>query len=125
MTILYLVLTTQTSSGKWKESTVGCPDFPSDFPPSLLCPSYVAAASVVFVIPGIWNELRRLSADNVQPAMRSTGEGDLLPIKGDLVTCSTKDDDEPGDRGARRDAEDGPQACFLLPLALSASPPPR
>ena len=125
MTTLYLVYTTQTSSGKWKESIVGCPDFPFDFPPSLLCPSYVAAASVVFVIPGICNELRRLSADNVLPAMRSTGEGDLLPIKGDLVAVSTKDDEEPGDRGARRDAEEVSQACFLLPPALSASPPPR
>ena len=66
-----------------------------------------------------------MSADNVLLAMRSTGEGDLLSIKGDLVACSTKGDDDCGDRGARRDAEDGPQACFLLPLALSASPPPR
>jgi hypothetical protein len=57
--------------------------------------------------------------------MSSTGEGDLLSIKGDLVACSTKVDDDVGDCGSCGDAEDEPQDGFLLPLAVSVSPPPR
>ena len=71
--------------------------------------------------------LRHLSADIVLPAMSSTGEGDLLSIKGDLVACSTKVDDDVGDCGSCGEAEeeDEPQDGFLLPLAVSVSPPPR
>ena len=67
---------------------------------------------------------RHLSADIVLPVIL-TGEGDLLPIKGDLVACSTEVDDEVGDCGACGEAEDELQDGFLLPLAVSASPPPR
>jgi hypothetical protein len=52
ITILYSVYTSQTSSGKCDDSVVSCPDFYCIFPPSLLFPSYIAAASVVFVFPG-------------------------------------------------------------------------
>ena len=79
-------------------------------------------------LPKFENVLRHSSADIVLPAISSTGEGDLLSIKGDLVACSTKVDDDAGDCGSCGDAEeeeDEPQDGFLLPLAVSVSPPPQ
>ena len=49
--ILYLVYTSQTSSGKCDASPVSRPDFYCIFPPNVLFPSYFAAASVVLLFP--------------------------------------------------------------------------
>ena len=71
---------------------------------------------------------RHSSADIALPAIISTGEGDLLSIKGDLAARSTEVDDDARDCGSCGDAEeeeDEPQDGFLLPLAVSVSPPPR
>ena len=57
--------------------------------------------------------------------MSLAGEGDLLPTKDDPVTCSNKLNDDPGDCICSGDSEDVPQDDALLPLAGSASPPPR
>ena len=121
MAILYLVYTSQTSSGKCVASPVSRPDFYCIFPPNVLFPSYFAAASVV-LFPESWNVLRHLLADIVLPATSWTGEGDLLPIKGDLLAISTKVDDDVGECGACGDAEEEDEP---LPLAVSASPLPR
>ena len=49
---------------------------------------------------------RHSSADIALPAIISTGEGDLLSIKGDLAARSTEVDDDPGDCGSCGDAEE-------------------
>ena len=68
--------------------------------------------------------LRQLLADIVLPATSCTGEGDLLPNKGDLVASSTKVDDDAGDVGACGEAEEEDDD-EPLPLAVSGSPLPR
>ena len=69
--------------------------------------------------------LRQLLADIVLPATSCTGEGDLLPIKGDLVASSTKVDDDAGDVGACGEAEEEDDDASEVVLRKRIEAPPN